>query len=126
MEVYFGGAYNGKLKYVCEKYNLKSEEVYYCDEEILDFNKKVICGLHILVLKRVKNKKESLEYIKSNINLLKNKIIICDDISCGVVPINKEQRIFREELGQIMQFLTKESDRVTKVFYGIPKVLKGE
>ena len=51
-------------------------------------------------------------------------IIICDDISSGIVPLKKEDRIWREETGKCLQYLSKESSKVYRVFCGIPSVIK--
>ncbi|MGL5415954.1 MAG: bifunctional adenosylcobinamide kinase/adenosylcobinamide-phosphate guanylyltransferase [Clostridium sp.] len=124
MKVYFGGAYNGKLNLTLEKYNLKKEDIFYCNDENIDFNKKIISGLERMVLKRTLNNKESFNYIVNNIDRFKDKIIIVDMISEGVVPIKKEERLWREETGKIMQYLIKKSDEVFRVFFGIEKRLK--
>ncbi|MGL5417014.1 MAG: bifunctional adenosylcobinamide kinase/adenosylcobinamide-phosphate guanylyltransferase [Clostridium sp.] len=124
MIVYFGGAYNGKLELVLNKYNLNKNEIFFCNDEHLDFTKKIISGLDKLILKRALDKKESFNYIVNNIDKLKDKIIIVDQISEGIVPIKKEERFWREETGKIMQKLIKESDEVYRVFFSLEKRLK--
>lgn len=124
MEVYFGGAYNGKLELVLEKYNLKREDVFYCTDEEICFDKKIIYGLEKTILKRTISNKESFNYIVNNKDKFKDKIVIVDMISEGIVPLKKEERIWREETGKVMQYLIKESDRAYRVFFGIEKRLK--
>lgn len=126
MILYFGGAYNGKLDYVKNKYNLKEEDIFYCSKENIDFSKKVISGLDKLILFNALNGNESLKYIEENIESLKDKIIICDEISSGIVPIKKEERVWREEVGRVLRYLVLNSDEVYKIFFGIPKRLKSE
>ena len=58
--------------------------------------------------------------------LLKDKILICDEISSGIVPLKKEERLWREETGKVLQFLSKESEEVYRIFFGIGTRLKGE
>lgn len=124
--LYFGGAYNGKLEYVKEKYNLTDKDIFYCNKDNIDFNKKVISGLDKFILFNALNGNESLEYIKNNIENLRDKIIICDEISNGIVPIKKEERFWREEVGKVLRYLVSNSDEVYKIFFGIPKRLKHE
>jgi adenosyl cobinamide kinase/adenosyl cobinamide phosphate guanylyltransferase len=50
---------------------------------------------------------------------LKNKIIICDDISSGVVPMGSEMRKWREVVGRVLALLSKNADEVVRVFCGI-------
>ena len=66
----------------------------------------------------------SLQYIKENINFFKDKIIISDEISSGIVPLKKEDRMWREETGKCLQYLSKESSCVYRIFCGIPTIIK--
>ena len=124
MKLYFGGAYNGKLKYIKENYKIKNEDIFYCSEGEIDFSKKVISGIDRLIYFNSKNKIDSLEFFKDNLENLRDKIVICDEISQGIVPLQKEDRIWREETGKVLQFLSEESDLVCRIFCGIPMILK--
>jgi len=124
MILIFGGAYNGKLEFVKEKYNIKNEDIFFCIDEHLKFDKKVLCGLHAFTRFCVLNKINSLELLETNINSLKDKIIICDEINSGIVPIEKQDRAWREETGRALQFLTKHSSSVYRIFFGLQEKLK--
>jgi len=119
MILIFGGAYNGKLEFVKEKYKLSNEDIFFCIDEHLEFDKKVICGLHIFTRNCVLNKINSLEILDNNIEFLKDKIIICDEINSGIVPIEKLDRAWREETGRALQFLTKQSSSIHRIFFGL-------
>ncbi|MEN8076689.1 bifunctional adenosylcobinamide kinase/adenosylcobinamide-phosphate guanylyltransferase [Clostridioides difficile] len=125
MILVFGGAYNGKTNYIKEKFNINEEDIFYCKDENIDFSRKVICGLHKFTYNCVLKNINSLEYIKNNINLFKDKIIICDEISSGIVPLKKEDRMWREETGRCLQYLSKESSFIYRIFCGIPTIIKG-
>ena len=118
MILVFGGAYNGKKDFIKEKFNINEEDIFYCSDGEIDFSKKVICGLHKFTYNNTLKNKSSLEYIKENINLFKDKIIISDEISSGIVPLKKEDRMWREETGRCLQYLSKESSCVYRVFCG--------
>lgn len=126
MILVFGGAYNGKLEFVKEKFKLKDDDIFYCNSGKIDFSKKVISGLHKFTYKNILEEEKSLEYLKENISLLQDKIIICDEISSGIVPLKKEDRIWREDTGRCLQFLSKESSYVYRIFCGIPTVIKNQ
>ena len=124
MILVFGGAYNGKKDFIKEKFNINEEDIFYCSDGEIDFSKKVICGLHKFTYNNTLKNKSSLEYIKENINLFKDKIIISDEISSGIVPLKKEDRMWREETGRCLQYLSKESSCVYRVFCGISTMIK--
>ena len=53
-----------------------------------------------------------------------DRILIFDEVSMGVVPMEKGDRIFREACGQVMRILAGKADQVYRVFCGIPLRLK--
>ncbi|MBS5939593.1 cobalamin biosynthesis protein CobU [Clostridium sartagoforme] len=127
MILVFGGAYSGKLSFVTERYNLKEEDVFTINNEgikEIDFSNKVIYKLHNLTYKYALENKDIVKYFKDNINLFKDKIIICDDISEGIVPLKKEDRLWRETTGKLLQEISKEANEVYRVFCGIPMEIK--
>ena len=121
MKLLFGGAYNGKLRYVREKLGINEDEIFYCKEDSIDFSKKVISGIDRLIYFNALQGKESLSFFKE-----KKELLICDEISSGIVPLKKEERLWREETGKVLQFLSKESEEVYRIFFGIGTRLKGE
>ena len=124
MVLVFGGAYNGKLDFVKEKFSINEDDIYYCGVNEIDFSKKVICGFHRFTYENILKDINSLQYIKENINFFKDKIIISDEISSGIVPLKKEDRMWREETGRCLQYLSKESSCVYRIFCGIPTIIK--
>ncbi|OOM80420.1 bifunctional adenosylcobinamide kinase/adenosylcobinamide-phosphate guanylyltransferase [Clostridium sp. BL-8] len=124
MILVFGGAYNGKLEFVKEKYDISNEEIFFCEDENLEFEKKVICGLHMLTRACILKKLDPLEQLKNNMELLQGKIIICDEINSGIVPMEKLDREWREATGRILQVLSKNSSEVYRIFFGIEEKIK--
>ena len=126
MILVIGGAYQGKLDFVKNEFNISNDDIFFCSENncYIDFDKKVINSLHLFILSMIKNNKDPVSYIKENIEKFKDKIIICDDISCGIVPIEEDMRILREKIGYSLSIITKESERVIRVFCGVPMDLK--
>ena len=124
MVLVFGGAYNWKLDFVKEKFSINEDDIFYCGVNEIDFSKKVICGFHRFTYENILKDINSLQYIKENINFFKDKIIISDEISSGIVPLKKEDRMWREETGKCLQYLSKESSCVYRIFCGIPTIIK--
>lgn len=126
MELYFGGAYNGKLSYIKNQLGFDDNEINYCNNNDIDYSKKVISGLHIFIYDKLSKSESPLQYFIDNIDKFQGKIIICDDLSSGIVPLKREDRVWREETGKVLQFLSGNSNRVVRIFCGIPQVLKDE
>lgn len=124
MILVFGGAYSGKISYVKEKYNITNDEIFFCNKKELDYSKKVISGLHKFIYELGKDNKNPLDLLKENIEKFEGKIIICDEISSGIVPLEKSDRIWREDTGRCLQYLTKKSNKVVRIFCGLETVLK--
>ena len=121
MVLIFGGAYQGKQDYALETYGLSAKDVYQCDLEsmVINFGKKVIANLERFILACIKEEVSAKECLEDNIEKLRDKIIICDDISQGVVPVDKTERAWREMTGRTMTYLGQEADEVIRVFCGI-------
>ncbi len=55
---------------------------------------------------------------------MKDKIIICEDISRGLVPMDKLERAWRETNGRVVNAVAAEADEVYTVFCGIESRIK--
>lgn len=126
MILIIGGAYQGKIDFVKNEFKITEDDIFYCNEKniSLNFNKKVIYKFEKLILALIENNIEPISFINENLENFKNKIIICEDISCGIVPIEYKMRILREKVGQSLVIFSKNSDRVVRLFCGIPMDLK--
>ncbi|MBM7560846.1 bifunctional adenosylcobinamide kinase/adenosylcobinamide-phosphate guanylyltransferase [Fusibacter tunisiensis] len=51
-------------------------------------------------------------------------VIVGRDIGAGVVPIDPEERAYRDHVGRCYQLISSVSDRVVRVSMGISEVLK--
>lgn len=57
--------------------------------------------------------------------LIKKRVVICDEVGCGVVPADPAQRQWREAVGRLCCALSEQAETVIRVYYGIPIPLKG-
>ena len=124
MVIILGGACQGKLNYTQQHYAAKS--VYRCTtgQSEIDFSTDIINSLHNVVLSQIRCGVDSLDYFGNHLTELKPKIIICDDISCGVVPMDPELRLWRETVGRVLVLLCNKADEVVRVYYGLGTKLK--
>jgi len=150
MEVYFGGAFQGKLEYVLEKKGcLKVVDGAGCSLKDIK-EAQVLNHLH-LYIKRLTYKEgaaynttvddtitaddaitvdttaktmPAVEIINDIYEANPDIILICDEVGGGIVPLKKEDRIYREAVGRALCCAVKKSDRVERVMCGIGQCLK--
>lgn len=108
MKLIIGGAYQGKQQYAKEHYS----------------DMCLITDFHLQVLEWLKKEIDPVSYVKKNLGDYHDKVIITDDISCGVVPADPLMRNWREAMGHTLTLLSKESEEVVRVVCGIGMRLK--
>ena len=52
------------------------------------------------------------------------KAVACDEVGCGVVPMDKKQILYREAVGRSCCILAERAERVTRVICGIGVIIK--
>ena len=115
MKVVIGGAYAGKTDFVKKKWG-------YPDAEISDLpGKKVLNHFHLLV-KGMLDRGQDLAEIKKLLS--ETEVLICDEIGCGIVPAEKEERVYRETVGRLMCGICASAEKVVRVYCGLEEVLK--
>lgn len=121
-----GGSYQGKREFACEQYHLTCDDVLVCTEEMteIDFSKPIIANIERFALGCVRRGQEPKEYWMQHEADWANKILISDDISCGVVPIDTTIRAWCEASGRANNYLAGKSDHAWRVFCGLGDALK--
>lgn len=126
MILIFGGAYQGKLEYALDNFNMTEKDVFHCKEEAaIDLSFKVISNLENFVMGCVKEGKEAKDLLLEYGEALEDKIIIVTDISQGIVPMDPVQRNWREMVGRTMLYLGGRAEKVIRVFCGLGQEIKG-
>ena len=140
MELYIGGFAQGKLEYVKCRYNenQKTEKLFVKGIDCVDSHYKkmlletecdvlILNHLHLWVrdlldegMEEEKIQTTILSWIKSN----PDAIVICDELGNGIVPIKKQERIWREQTGRLMIELAKQAERVERILCGLGQRLK--
>lgn len=118
MVLLIGGAYQGKKALAKARYDLHDSDIFTCDGARLDLSRRCIAHLERYTLACVK------AGLTPSLDGLSDKILICDDISCGVVPMDKLDRAWREVTGRFLTALAEQAETVTRVFCGLPLELK--
>ena len=114
MILIIGGAGQGKLDYVLQKTGYGPAQVARTPEEAR--TRPVFAGLEDWP------ELDEAALLEANPDV----ILICDEVGCGVVPVEPAQRARREAVGRICCRLSERAERVERIFCGLPMVLKGE
>ena len=127
MRLIIGGNTSGKLARVFEiGYNL--EDIFDCTKQ--DMKKKIECKvlykLNHLVDYLMKQSIEPKAFIRDLIAESNIEVIVCDEVGCGVVPMERYEREFRECVGRICCEIAKEATVVERVYCGIATVIKSD
>ena len=121
MTLVVGGMGQGKLAYVKQRWNLGEEDV----SETLG-NQRVVYKLETIIQKILIEEGDPVSVVLAHAKKHPDTIYICDEVGCGVVPVDRSERAWREAVGRCCVALAAEAERVERVFCGLPMVLKGE
>jgi len=126
MILIFGGVYQGKLAYALDRFKLTESDVYQCkiDDVNTPENRKIIYEIDKWILALIKKDIDVEEAMRQFIDANRDKIVICNDISCGVVPLDPVLRKWREAVGKSLAILSRTSDEVIRLFCAIPARIK--
>jgi hypothetical protein len=126
MILIFAGKYQGKLSYALTRFNLTESDVYHCrsDDSAMPGEKKILHEIDQWILALVKKDRDVEEAIRQCIGVHQDAIVLCNDISCGVVPLDPVLRKWREAVGRSLAMLAQASDEVIRVFCGIATRIK--
>ena len=122
MHLILGGASQGKTEYAKKLYALSDADVFVCAGTEIPADARAVCHLECFVRACTERGLDALkawdalEFVP--------EIVICDEIACGVVPINAVDRLWREETGKLLRALAARAEKVTRVFCGLPLELK--
>ncbi|MDN6196064.1 MAG: bifunctional adenosylcobinamide kinase/adenosylcobinamide-phosphate guanylyltransferase [Atopostipes suicloacalis] len=142
MQIVIGGAFNGKAEWVKDNYeashplewiNLRENEAFNLSEA----KESILVFQGIEEWTKIYLKDHSIdgareifrEWIQELLNWEKKKdqhhlILIANDISKGIVPVDKKDRDWRDLTGWFYQDLVEEAERVDEIWYGISRQLK--
>ena len=122
MVLIIGGAYQGKTAYAKQTYGIQDTDIFTCSGEALNLSARCLRHLERFARACVRAGKEPAAVL-AGLDL-RGKILICEDISCGVVPMDAETREWREAVGRMNAALAARADTVTRIFCGLPMELK--
>lgn len=119
-----GGAYQGKRAYA----GMIFPGLTWADGEEIPFreieNAAAIDRFHLLVKRWMLAGKSAEELTEKILGMNRKIIILCDEIGCGLVPVDAFEREYREAAGRVCVELAEHARRVDRVVCGIGMRMK--
>ena len=122
MRLVIGGAHQGKLDWVLQQTGFTRNDVAGTLEDAV--HKPILHALHREVRTLLQQGRNPGQAVEELLRRNPGIIILCDEIGCGVVPIDAFERTWREETGRICCLLAARAERVDRVFCGIASCIK--
>lgn len=121
-----GGAAQGKQKFAMEYLGLtKIVDGSDCDFSEIK-NIECITNYHTIVKRLINENINAVEFTKKFCMENQNAAVIICEVGSGIVPIDKNEREWREIVGRCGCIIAERSDTVIRMICGIPTVIKGE
>lgn len=145
MVLVVGGSFQGKLEYV--KKELEKQGILLSEEETADgrtfdlFGDHSKCKKPLLVFNRLHDMvlrcmqempfddaEQLMQTCKGQMEPLlahfPQIVIICDEVGYGVIPLEREQRIYREAVGRLLCDLAQRAEKMERIVGGFPIRIK--
>ncbi len=124
MILIIGGAYQGKKEYAMNNYDIDERAVFGSDDINDIFTSAMIPDYHLLVKKMMADNIDPIDMTKRLCSENKEVILTMNEIGCGIVPMDKCEREWRENVGRCGCILAEKAEKVIRIICGIPTFLK--
>lgn len=126
MILIIGGAYSGKMEYAMQKYSLSQTDIAdgaECTAEQA-YSCRAMSSFQLFVKRFGTESGTALaeQLFARNPDI----IVISNEIGSGIIPMEKPERIWREEAGRACCAIASRSSTVIRMCCGIPTAIKGE
>ena len=102
----------------------------FCDGQTASYtdvmNAEAVTNYHLLIQRLLNDGKSPEDFTNRFISENFTALVIMNEVGAGIVPIQREERVWREKCGICSRIIAEKSDSVIRVICGIPQVLKGE
>ena len=131
MILIIGGFAQGKLHYVKQRYVHceNGREVTVLDGTLVlpaktGAGQVIVNHLHRYIREQLRQGTDPEGMIENFGKEHPDCILICDEIGNGIVPMEAEERTYRERTGRILEQLAAQADEVVRVVCGIGQKIK--
>lgn len=127
MQLILGGAHQGKETHARELFgeNPVVFDFRGATRQELDaaFSADILLNVQETVRTLLQNEDSPKQYFEQHLKHLHGKILTGEEIGSGIVPMQAEERRWRDETGLVYRFLARHARRVDRVYAGIVQTL---
>lgn len=124
MKLVTGGAYQGKLGYAKDLYpDAAWEDGAECGLQDIE-TCEALDRFHLFVRRWLEAGRTKEELIDTVLEKNSGILLVCDEVGCGLVPVDAFEREYREAVGRICTAFADRADRVDRVVCGIGMRIK--
>ena len=119
-----GGAFQGKREFAKQRFGLSDSDIINggsCEIPELA-NARCIVNYELAVKHLISENIDPLAFTKK----LNCDIVIMNEIGCGIIPLEKSEREWREMTGRAGCIIAENAEAVYRVCCGIATIIKGE
>ena len=137
MRMIVGGAYQGKRAYAVHNYGIREDEI--TDGAVLPLEKlcarpeeggtgagrfQCISNFHLVIKRLLEEGRDPMEVLQRFLAENTEVVIIMDEVGNGIIPLERSERIRREQVGRCGCFLAARAECVDRVVCGLAVRIK--
>ena len=122
MRLIIGGVGQGKLEYALKTYVFSQKDV--AEEFSAACEKPLFDQFQQAVHSALSEGRDPEALTEALLSANPEVIVLCDEVGCGVIPLQREERLWRETVGRLCCRLAQEAESVERIFCGLPMRLK--
>ena len=128
MIMIMGGAFSGKKDYAKKRFGFSDDDILNGENCSLNavFSAKCIADYQFIVKRLLEEKADVQTFTERLCKENPNAVVIINEIGAGIIPLEKSDRIWREETGRSGCLIARNSSKVIRLACGIPTIIKGE
>ena len=128
MIIITGGAFSGKKDYAKKRFGFSDDDILNGENCSLNavFSAKCIADYQLIVKRLLEENADVQTFTERLCRENPNAVVIINEIGAGIIPLEKSDRIWREETGRSGCLIARNSSEVIRLACGIPTTIKGE
>ena len=123
-----GGAFQGKRECLKQLFGLSDKDIVSGTDCLIEdvLSAAAVTDYHGLVKRLIAENINVSDFTERFCRENTKAAVTINEIGCGIIPLEKSERIYREEVGRAGCIIAAHSETVIRVFCGIHQIIKGD